>query len=187
MSPTAPSVLSSKYRSPSYFRRQVRRREARASQNVMIDPLKSNEDVKEGSFVNTHDRSKDKSEDTANPYNCDVAAEAIGDAMLVNNAINENNTEEVEANTVDKLVDEFVIRVVTEPMDKKEVVEQDIKENFSLLGVKIQRLNSFSNVNGFFEMCRVKTSPINLKKVQGSRLGVKNCSVNAYEPQKSCN
>ena len=187
MSPTAPSVTSSKYRSPSYFRRQVRRRKSRESQNVMIDPFKSNEDGREGTdSVNTHDWSQDKSDVTEDLNSSDVTGKAIGDAMPINNNIDEKITEEVEHN-LEKLADEFVIRVMTEPLEKKELVEQEIKEKFSLLGVKIERLNTFSNVNGFFEMCRVKTSPVKLKKVWGRQLGVKNCSVNVYEPQKSYN
>ena len=82
----------------------------------------------------------------------------------------------------DKIIEEVLIYSVTQPIEKMEVVEEEIKQKFANIGVNVEHLKTFRDRRGYFKQSRVKVSPVNLKDVYGRRLGLSNCAVIEYYP-----
>ena len=70
---------------------------------------------------------------------------------------------------------------VTEPIEKKSDVEAEIREKFANIGVEVREMKTKSTYRGEFDKSLVEISQVNLKLIWGRRLGLKNCSVIAYE------
>ena len=82
----------------------------------------------------------------------------------------------------DKIIEEVIISSVTQPTEKLEDVENEIRQKFANIGVNILSMNSFTNSRGCFKQSRVRLTPVNLKTIWGRRLGLKNCSIIEYFP-----
>ena len=96
----------------------------------------------------------------------------------------DDDVEEVDEEELkrDKIIEEVVISSVTQPFEKVEVVEEEIKQKFADIGINVVSMNSFSSKRGYFDQSRVRTTPVNLKTIWGRRLGLNNCSVIEYYP-----
>ena len=94
-----------------------------------------------------------------------------------------NDAEEVDLKELarDKIVEKVIVSAVTKPIEEKADVEIEIREKFAAVGVEIKHLKTRSNYRGKFEHCIVNVSPVNLTNIWGRRLGLKNCSVIAFD------
>ena len=81
----------------------------------------------------------------------------------------------------DKIVEQVVIYAVTKPIEKKTDVEHEIREKFATMGVQVLQMKTQSTYRGEFEQCLAYISPVSLKQIWGRRLGLRNCSVIAFE------
>ena len=171
-SPSTPIYAAGpKSRSPSYFRRQARRRASRECKNE--DCASAAEEVKEvaAEVDNCPDMKNDSAEFEAESSHDDVCIE----------------TEEVDQAELDRdiVIDDVIISAVTKPIEVKEVVEKEIRDRFNAIGVDVVKMDTYCNYQGLFKMSRVRTTPVNLNKIWGRRLGLGNCSAIAYEPPPS--
>ena len=170
-SPVRPYAASPKHRSPSYLRRQARRKAARNSSDVILDA----EEADRTDVLNEVESSpcEDISAVAANAYTTDdVPAEEV----------DENDRNDI---SMDKVIDEVIFYTVGEPTEKKEVVEQDIKICLSNVGVTVMNMQTFCDGRGNFDQSRVKITPVNMKSILGRHLGVKNCAVMECKPTPS--
>ena len=109
----------------------------------------------------------------------------IGEAGITeNNVVDEVEAEEVDEEELkrDKMVEEVLVCAVTKPIEKEKVVEQEIISRFSEIGIRVVKMNTFSDYRGNFDKSRVKVSPVNLNFIWGRQLGLNNCSVIEYYP-----
>ena len=121
--------------------------------------LKLNEDAKE----------------TVNVYS------EVNDEICSDNAYHEPvvETEQVDEHEPDrdKNVEKVIVYAVTEPIEKKMDVEQEIREKFAAIGVKVKTIKTKSDYKGLFDKSLVEISQVNLNLIWGRRLGLNNCSV----------
>ena len=105
----------------------------------------------------------------------------VTDEICADSAYNE--AEEVDPKELarDRKVEKVIVSAVTKPIEEKADVENEIREKFAALGVKIKHMKTQSNYRGKFDHCIVNVSPVNLKNIWGRRLGLKNCSVIAFD------
>ena len=75
----------------------------------------------------------------------------------------------------------MLISPVTDPNEKKESVEKEILEKFEAIGVTVENMKSKSTIRGEFKGSILEISPVNLNKIWGRRLGLKNCSLISYD------
>ena len=181
ITPPPSSHFTSKYRSPSYFRRQERRKAARDSVNVLNDAscnTKADEvfDVVNGDEV--------KADPNVFPM---VKNDGNQDIEVIENVTDASETEEVYLNELarDREIGEVLVYEVKggipKPPMTKEMAENEITDRFSSIGVNVKSFKTICDSQGNFEQSRVQTTPVNLKNIWGRRLGIKNCAVIAYE------
>ena len=167
-----------KYRSHSYYRRQERRKADRNFQHdTVVDassPIVEDKTVIEKDIIEAETVSDDSS--ISEKKNVE---EQVGD-------ICEDVAEEIDVDqdelARDKIINEILVYYVggATPADEKEVVEQEIVEKLSEIGISVESMKTFSTFNGKYDQSRVKTSRVNLKDIWGRRLGLKNCAVIEY-------
>ena len=188
--------LSPKYRSPSYYRRQARRKDRR----------KLNDSAEEDHFIPLADQvseSRSSQEDNIvdDSESLKLAEKASGNVEVsenngksseevVHNSI-EDSTEEVEKDELarDKIIEEILVYAVVGgvgTVEKKDVVEQEIVHKLADIGVTVESMQTFSTHDGKFDQSRVRTTPVNLKSIWGRRLGLKKCAVIEYRSPPSC-
>ena len=188
--------LSPKYRSPSYYRRQARRRACRESQDnggmnlcsPAADQACGSKTCKDNTEI-----SNAEDVDVAEEASCVIDSSAKSESCSgeVVNSSSEDFTEEVEVDkdelARDKIIEEILVYSVggIGPEEKKDVVEQEIVQKLANIGVIVKSMKSFSKFNGNFDQSRVKTSPVNLKDIWGRRLGMMKCAVIEYYPPPS--
>ena len=107
----------------------------------MVDPVKSPDFNEIADLNNSHDLNRDKSE-VSNDHSESEALAAVAGKKAVEDDVTPSNieeecehfTEEVDVEQhelrLDQIVDEFVVSVVKESTEKKELVEQEIKDKF---------------------------------------------------------
>ena len=85
---------------------------------------------------------------------------------------------DVEEQRRDKLVEDVVISKVTiEAIEYAVDVEKEIRDKFGAIGVTVKNIRLKSDKRGMFQTSLVNISAVNLNKIWGRRLGLKNCSV----------
>ena len=77
----------------------------------------------------------------------------------------------------DKNVEKVIVYAVTRPIEKKIDVEEEIREKFAAIGVKVKTIKTKSDYKGLFDKSLVEISQVNLNLIWGRRLGLNNCSV----------
>ena len=169
---------------PSRVRRQQKRAEARrlfaeearkelSAEEVEI--LEQAEHAELGKALKLNEEAKE----TVNVYS------EVNDEICSDNAYHEPvvETEEVDEDELarDKNVEKVIVYAVTEPIEKKVDVEQEIREKFAAIGVKVKAIKTKTDYNGLYEKSLVDISGVNLNLIWGRRLGLNNCSVIAYE------
>ena len=204
--PTTPFMpISPRYRSPSYFRRQSRRKAAAKQEcnNIVLDKLPcvlkadkvlENQEAIEIAADSSND-SLNAAEDISNkaekpvmtPCFEEATTEVVDDESR--NAEHDNVTdildrEEAERN---KLVDEVIVYLVP-PSDIRQSIQGvndvdiEIKDKFSSIGVQVEGIRHRTN-RGVYESSLVKIKPpVNLQKIWGRRLGLQQCAVIEYSP-----
>ena len=183
--PTSP-ISPAKYRSPSYFRRQERRKAARESEFLVSSEAACNIKTDEVfDTVESSEATKKVEELESQAFEQDAVAKEIE----ANEEVAESNeAEDVDQDELDRdrlIEDILVYRVkggLPQPLVNREVAEKEIESRFAAIGVTVKSMKTFCNHQGNFEHSRVKTTPVNLKTIWGRRLGLKYCSVIAYEP-----
>ena len=101
--------------------------------------------------------------------------------------VEEIDKEELEK---DKLVSEVLIYAVP-PSDCRKTmqgvneVQEEVKEKFSMIGVKVLDMKIKASIQGKFASSLVKITPTNLRKIWGRRLGLLNCAVVEFKHQDS--
>ena len=109
----------------------------------------------------------------------------VNDEICSDNAYHEPvvETEEVDEHELarDKNVEKVIVYAVTEPIEKKMDVEQEIREKFAAIGVKVKAIKTKTDYKGLYDKSLVDISGVNLNLIWGRRLGLNNCSVIAYE------
>ena len=168
-------------RSPSYYRRQVRRRTSCDLQSAMRNAADQAEEIDDQCVI------EETGEDDTEPVEESVAEAENATNNRTLEGTEETcveSTEEVDRAELerDKIIQEVIVSAVTKPVESVEDVEKEIKDRFSSIGVEIFKIDSYSNSRGKFSQSRVKTSPVNLKDIWGRRLGLRNCSVIEYFP-----
>ena len=180
-SPSMFSVSSPRYRSPSYFRRQARRKAARESQNLQMENHAADQVIDMNTDETTSIEKVDNEfADVVEEY----AAREGSKEEIVTDEVTDIAEIEVDEEEMkkDKVIEEVLISSVTKPMEKMETVEEEIRQKFAEIGVNVLEMKTFSNNRGCFDQSRVRTTPVNLKNIWGRRLGLKNCSVIEYFP-----
>ena len=171
-----PYVRNNKHRSPSYLRRQERQKADRVSTSVVLDTSYAEE-------ADVSQQATEVSEVEANSCEMKVCSAVTADASA---SVNEMQPAE-EVDQTDKMIDEVLVYTVGEPVVKKEVVENEIRECLSTVGVTVVKMQTFCNSKGDFYQSRVKTSPVRLKTICGRNLGLKNCEVIEFKSPSSNN
>ena len=73
--------------------------------------------------------------------------EPVESLIVAENANKEDVAEEVEVDEEelkrDKIIEEVLIYSVTQPIEKMEVVEEEIKQKFANIGVNVEHLKTF--------------------------------------------
>ena len=105
----------------------------------------------------------------------------VNDEICSDNAYHEPlvETEEVDEDELarDKNVEKVIVYAVTEPIEKKVDVEQEIREKFAAIGVKVKTIKIKTDYKRLFEKSLVEINQVNLNLIWGQRLGLNNCSV----------
>ena len=174
-SPLSSCVASPKHRSPSYVRRQARRKAARDSSNVMLDAAEA-------------DHAQNFNLDEVEPTLCEEID--ISDVEAVANNVNiegEEAADEAELKKLsgDRVIDEVIFCTIQQPTEKKEIVEEEIKLRLENAGVTVMKMHTFCNDRGYFDQSRVKISPVNMKDIIGQRLGLTKCRIMECNPPPS--
>ena len=179
--PKCMSSPSNQKRSPSYFRRQERRRATRDLYNTTLSET-------DASAADQAVGKADDQQENAAPIESDPVkdtevldeAEKAVDGEMLDTADDVHSTKEVDQAELDrdKMVEELIVSSVTKPIELITDVEHAI-------GIKVINMRSYGNARGMFNQSRVRTSPVNLKDVWGRRLGLRNCSVIEYFPPPS--
>ena len=81
----------------------------------------------------------------------------------------------------DILVEKVLVYPVTEPIEKKADVEQEVRERFSEIGVEVKQMDTKITFRGEFKGSVVTISPVKFNRIWGRRLNLKNCSVIHYK------
>ena len=124
-----------------------------------------------------------------------TANKAAEDASNVNSEVNDEfcsdssfhepvvETEEVDEYELarNKNVKKVIVYAVTKPIEKKIEVEQEIREKFAAIGVKVKAMQTKTDGRGLYDKSLLEISEVNLNRIWGRRLGLNNCSVIAYE------
>ena len=115
----------------------------------------------------------------------EIAADLVSDEICPDSVYEEakNDDEEVDLDELarDKIVTKVLICAVTKPIEKTSDVQVEFREMFGGIGVKVIDMKTRSTLRGYYETSIVNISPVNLNKIWGRRLGLKNCSLIAYE------
>ena len=83
----------------------------------------------------------------------------------------------------DKMVKKIIIYPVTKKWKvKKDVIENKIKDKLNLMQVNVKDIETKRTIFGEFNGSIVETSPVNLNKVWGRRLGMTNCAIISFDP-----
>ena len=81
----------------------------------------------------------------------------------------------------DRNAKKVIICPVTDPNKEKAILEKEIIEYFEEIWVKALKMKSRSTNRREFKAIIVEISPVNLNKIWGRRLGLKNCSMISYD------
>ena len=115
----------------------------------------------------------------------EIAADVVSDEICPDSVYEEvkNDDEEVDLDELarDKIVTKVLICTVTKPIEKTSDVQVEIREKFGGIGIKVIGMKTRSTLRGYYETSIVNISPVNLNKIWGRRLGLKNCSLIAFE------
>ena len=81
----------------------------------------------------------------------------------------------------------MVEKIIVCPVNKnwkveKEVIEKEIRDKLMAIEVEVKSIETKRTVVGAFRGSIVETSPVNLNKVWGRRLKVKDCSIISFDP-----
>ena len=81
----------------------------------------------------------------------------------------------------------MVEKIIVCPVNKnwkveKEVIEKEIRDKLMAMEVEVKSIETKRTVFGAFRGSIVETSPVNLNKVLGRRLKVKDCSIISFDP-----
>ena len=168
-----------RYRSPSYYRRQARRKATATHEFV---------DVK--TFAQCHKGISDAmiTDNTQEVDNCGSSSTVevhLSEDLEEASHVKIDETTDQDELDCDKVDTKISVHAVTKPLEKTSVVEEEIRKRFSDMNVRVERLQSFSDHHGNFESSRVTTSPVNLKHIRGRRLRLKNCEIQFFEPPPS--
>ena len=182
---------------PSYQRRREKRAEARfkaakeAAKDLSVEEAEVlhlaeeafkhvNSDIKESVEESPKDTNLSDEVCPDNEYLAiDTAEVAVDEAEVV---VDEAEAAVDEAEVArDRSVTKVIICPVTDPNEKKSTVEKEIMEKFEAIGVKVLSMKSRSTIHGEFKARIVEISPVNLNKIWGHRLGLKNCSIISYD------
>ena len=183
--PKCMSSPSNQKRSPSYFRRQERRRATRDLYNTTLSETDAS--AADQAVGKTDDQQGNVAPIESDPVKdtevLDEAEKAV-DGEMLDTADDVHSTKEVDQAELDrdKMVEELIVSSVTKPIELITDVEQEIRDRLSAFGIKVINMRSYGNARGMFNQSRVRTSPVNLKDVWGRRLGLRNCSVIEYFP-----
>ena len=196
--PTSPSQSFFTKRSPSYYRRLERRKAERESCNGLPEncSLKAEADKAK---VDPSDEVIEDAVCTDNATGCSssVAGSATQDEIYRKEkesaavaAVSQEELEEIERRereviekdeaAKDRIIDRIIVSSVTMPIEEKIKVEEEIKVKLGNLGVMVKSMMATDRCEKF-EMSLVDTTPVNLNKIWGRRLGLDNCSIIAYE------
>ena len=196
--PTTPLASSSpRYRSPSYFRRQVRRKAAAEQQSsrIFIDMPPS--DLKADEVLIINDADGDSADPPIDAEEALTKAEkpsvtaAEPDRLDVAESMNaeEASLDREEAER-DRLVQEVIVYAVppTDIRKRKQTVdevESEIKDRFSSIGVQVKAIRHRMD-KGCYESSLVSIDPpVNLKTIWGRRLGLQNCALIEFKPSNA--
>ena len=80
----------------------------------------------------------------------------------------------------DKYVGKVIISPVTKPIEDENDVKQEIHQKFSALGVEVLELRTYTDWKGKYKTGVAVISPVNLNRIWGRRLRMKNCSIIEY-------
>ena len=71
----------------------------------------------------------------------------------------------------------------TAPIEEKCDVEKEVYDKFAAIGVKVLKFSGHVDRRGKYKSGLVTISPVNLNKIRGRRLGLKNCCIiDAFPP-----
>ena len=118
-----------------------------------------------------------------NAETVEVCREPMDEICADNDYQKEIPAVEVDEAELDRdiLVKKVLVYTVTEPIEKKADVEQEVREKFSGIGVEVKQMETKTNFRGEFKGSVVTISPVNLNRIWGRRLNLKNCSVIHYK------
>jgi hypothetical protein len=174
----------------SYQRRLLKRAEARikaaeeASKEISVEEAEILA-VAEEAFVQANNGVEETAGEAPLRHN-DVIAKPLEDEVCPDKEYNESivtaesAVDHAEA-ARDRIVKKVLISPVTEPNEKKESVEKEILAKFEAIGVTVENMKSRSTLRGEFKGSIIEISPVNLNKIWGRRLGLKNCSLISYD------
>ena len=171
----------SKHRSPSYHRRLARRKAARMEN---VTNLSDGAEEVSSFLVNSQNESTAENSDDTGAVIVHSATNDIEENVCENNAA--DNVQKIEPEVDfyelqrDKLVNEILVSTVTEPIENVKDVEEEVKVKLNALGVAVVNMRTFDK-RGMFDFSIVRISDINLNKIWGRRLGLKNCSIIEYK------
>ena len=186
-----PPGYCKKPRSPSYFRRQEKRRQERtkiAAEEAKGESCNEVDDLT--TFVKTAGNAA-VCEDDENPkYDSkDFESSLLITTSDSENVMNDNLIDAEESKddhddyfdkqeaTRNKLVDEIFVYATPEPIEKVDKVEDEIRERFAKIDVKVISMKSSRNPRGHFKQSLLKIEPTNLNRIWGRRLGLAHCAI----------
>ena len=137
---------------------------AEAEDQVHIEHLHVNASEESIDESVTRNENSIQTPDTTNVEACQSEAEEVDE----------------EERKRDKDVEKVVISPVTRPIEDENDVRQEVHQRFSALGVKVIELRTYADRNGKYKTGVAVISPVNLNRIWGRRLGLKNCSVIEY-------
>ena len=177
----------------SYQRRRQNRADARAKaaeeavQDVSVEEAEVLDLAKAAEEASMHARIAGKESAEKAPVDTfeELSDEVCPDIEYQANVKASEDTTESEVDDAevarDRITKKVIICPVTDPNEKKDVVENEIAEKFEAIGVKVLNMKTRSTNRGEFKASIVEISPVNLNRIWGRRLGLKNCSIISYD------
>ena len=175
-------------KSPSQLRREERRRIERlaakatdAERTEKVEDSAEDEKAEEGNSVHANVVAEkasniDKETDSKEKMLAEIAKE-VTDEICTDAELQDYGIDAAEA-ARDKMVDK-VCPVGNFKLSKEEF-ENDIKSKFGGIGILVKEMEIKKTWCGEIKGCIVETSPVNLDKIWGRRLGILDCSIISF-------
>ena len=171
-------------KTPSQLRREERRRKERESKQVEaeVEAVEVSEEAE--NIMNNEHNNAEKADVIENQTSrvAGIDATEVTDEVCPDDVYHEEEIDPAEA-ARDKMVEKIIIYPVTKKWKvDKNAIENEIKDKLNLMQVNVKNIETKRTIFGEFNGSIVETSPVNLNKVWGRRLGVTNCAIISFDP-----